>query len=225
MFPSPIKKRSTHAVTCRRACNVTWVPVCGLFSRRAAVQHRRRPRRRGDTRGFERERRIGSANVYRPVARQREREGATEGKKKRQDRLRDTVAAELRRTHESTPTSTLFSVIMNKDDYESLPTSSVAVHMTAGAIAGIMEHCVMYPFDSVKVSLAVPTSPRTRYHRPFYITSSRRRRRSRSAAVARRSTPFASTGRSHHLATPPSCHAAFSSMLSRLTNGGRFISS
>lgn len=40
---------------------------------------------------------------------------------------------------------------MNKDEYESLPTNSVAVHMTAGAVAGIMEHCVMYPFDSVKV--------------------------------------------------------------------------
>jgi len=37
------------------------------------------------------------------------------------------------------------------DDYESLPTESVATHMTAGAIAGIMEHCVMYPLDSVKV--------------------------------------------------------------------------
>ena len=41
---------------------------------------------------------------------------------------------------------------MNADDYETLPTSSVAVHMTAGAFAGIMEHCVMYPLDSVKVT-------------------------------------------------------------------------
>jgi hypothetical protein len=37
------------------------------------------------------------------------------------------------------------------EDYESLPTTSAPVHMTAGAIAGIMEHCVMYPLDSVKV--------------------------------------------------------------------------
>lgn len=44
-----------------------------------------------------------------------------------------------------------YSPSMEKDDYESLPTNSVAVHMTAGALAGIMEHCVMYPFDSVKV--------------------------------------------------------------------------
>lgn len=41
---------------------------------------------------------------------------------------------------------------MNIDEYESLPTGSVAVHMTAGAIAGVMEHCVMYPLDSVKVN-------------------------------------------------------------------------
>lgn len=40
---------------------------------------------------------------------------------------------------------------MNVEDYESLPTASVGVHMTAGAFAGIMEHCVMYPLDSVKV--------------------------------------------------------------------------
>lgn len=37
------------------------------------------------------------------------------------------------------------------DDYEQLPTTSVATNMTAGAIAGVLEHCVMYPLDSVKV--------------------------------------------------------------------------
>lgn len=37
-------------------------------------------------------------------------------------------------------------------DYESLPeTSSFTTFMIAGAIAGIMEHCVMYPIDCVKV--------------------------------------------------------------------------
>lgn len=40
---------------------------------------------------------------------------------------------------------------MNIDDYEQLPTTSVATNMTAGAIAGVLEHCVMYPLDSVKV--------------------------------------------------------------------------
>ncbi|XP_001604399.2 mitoferrin-1 [Nasonia vitripennis] len=39
---------------------------------------------------------------------------------------------------------------MNADDYESLPTQSVGVHMMAGACAGVMEHCVMYSVDSVK---------------------------------------------------------------------------
>ena len=74
-------------------------------------------------------------------------------KKESEDRLRDIVAADLRRTHELT-SKHLSAAIMNVDDYESLPTNSVAVHMTAGAVAGIMEHCVMYPFDSVKVSSA-----------------------------------------------------------------------
>ena len=36
-------------------------------------------------------------------------------------------------------------------DYESLPNTSTAIHLSAGAIAGIMEHCVVYPIDSVKV--------------------------------------------------------------------------
>lgn len=38
-------------------------------------------------------------------------------------------------------------------DYESLPPHvSVVTHMTAGAVAGILEHTVMYPVDSVKVT-------------------------------------------------------------------------
>lgn len=40
---------------------------------------------------------------------------------------------------------------MDVEDYESLPTTSVGVNMAAGAIAGILEHIVMYPMDSVKV--------------------------------------------------------------------------
>lgn len=42
---------------------------------------------------------------------------------------------------------------MNFEDYETLPTTNVLSHMTAGAIAGIMEHCVMYPLDSVKTRM------------------------------------------------------------------------
>lgn len=41
---------------------------------------------------------------------------------------------------------------MNFEDYETLPTTDVSTHMMAGAIAGLMEHCVMYPLDSVKVN-------------------------------------------------------------------------
>ncbi|XP_022662076.1 mitoferrin-2-like isoform X2 [Varroa jacobsoni] len=40
-----------------------------------------------------------------------------------------------------------------EDEYESLPSASTPVHMLAGAAAGIMEHCVMYPLDSVKTRL------------------------------------------------------------------------
>ncbi|XP_008549634.1 mitoferrin-1 [Microplitis demolitor] len=42
---------------------------------------------------------------------------------------------------------------MDIDEYESLPTTSVGVNMTAGASAGIMEHCIMYPVDSVKTRM------------------------------------------------------------------------
>ncbi|CAG8860243.1 Mitoferrin [Caenorhabditis elegans] len=42
-----------------------------------------------------------------------------------------------------------------EDEYESLPTHSVPiqVHLTAGALAGAVEHCVMFPFDSVKTRM------------------------------------------------------------------------
>lgn len=40
------------------------------------------------------------------------------------------------------------------DEYESLPKNitSTSIHLTAGAVAGVMEHCIVYPIDSVKVS-------------------------------------------------------------------------
>ena len=41
--------------------------------------------------------------------------------------------------------------VMEEVDYESLPTSRLSVHLCAGAAAGIMEHCAMYPVDCVKV--------------------------------------------------------------------------
>ncbi len=39
------------------------------------------------------------------------------------------------------------------DDYESLPASApFTVVAAAGSLAGIAEHCAMFPVDSVKVS-------------------------------------------------------------------------
>ncbi|KAJ2608845.1 Fe(2+) transporter [Coemansia sp. RSA 1804] len=45
-------------------------------------------------------------------------------------------------------------------DYEELPAStSLGMHLVAGAAAGIMEHSVMYPFDIVKTRMQVVGSP------------------------------------------------------------------
>lgn len=48
------------------------------------------------------------------------------------------------------------------DEYESLPKNitSTSIHLTAGAVAGVMEHCIVYPIDSVKVSLCWTTDGR-----------------------------------------------------------------
>lgn len=44
-------------------------------------------------------------------------------------------------------------------DYEGLPQgAATSTHMLAGAVAGIMEHCLMYPIDCVKVTNAIPDS-------------------------------------------------------------------
>lgn len=40
---------------------------------------------------------------------------------------------------------------MEEVDYESLPTGRLSAHLCAGAAAGMMEHCAMYPVDCVKV--------------------------------------------------------------------------
>ena len=43
---------------------------------------------------------------------------------------------------------------MDMDDYESLPPSTpLYVSCCAGALAGVAEHCAMYPVDSVKVCI------------------------------------------------------------------------
>lgn len=49
-------------------------------------------------------------------------------------------------------------------EYESIPCASMRVHMLAGAAAGVMEHCVMYPLDSVKTRLqSLRPNPFARY--------------------------------------------------------------
>ncbi len=45
------------------------------------------------------------------------------------------------------------SEVKSDEDYESLPAhTSLYTHMTAGAVAGVLEHTVMFPVDSVKVT-------------------------------------------------------------------------
>ncbi|XP_041880732.1 mitoferrin-1-like [Corvus kubaryi] len=48
--------------------------------------------------------------------------------------------------------------LMDGEDYESLPSgAALGTHMVAGAVAGIMEHTVMYPVDSVKFAAVGPS--------------------------------------------------------------------
>ncbi|CAF0849010.1 unnamed protein product [Adineta steineri] len=51
------------------------------------------------------------------------------------------------------------------DDYESLPESMhPAIHMAAGALAGVGEHCVMYPVDVVKTRMqCINPDPHAKY--------------------------------------------------------------
>lgn len=58
---------------------------------------------------------------------------------------------------------------MNFDDYEQLPTPSVATNMIAGAAAGVLEHCVMYPMDSIKVNHRSVPENVSKFLRLFFI--------------------------------------------------------
>lgn len=56
------------------------------------------------------------------------------------------------------------------DDYESLPeTSTMGTHMLAGAAAGVMEHCVMYPVDAVKVYYIMYLHAYCRYYLSYTV--------------------------------------------------------
>lgn len=50
------------------------------------------------------------------------------------------------------PTLETSSSVETEIDYEGLPQGvATSTHMLAGSVAGIMEHCLMYPIDCVKV--------------------------------------------------------------------------
>uniref|UniRef100_A0A8C3QYF8 Mitoferrin-1 n=1 Tax=Cyanoderma ruficeps TaxID=181631 RepID=A0A8C3QYF8_9PASS len=51
------------------------------------------------------------------------------------------------------------------EEYESLPSgATLGTHMVAGAVAGIMEHAVMYPVDSVKTRMqSLQPDPKAQY--------------------------------------------------------------
>lgn len=53
---------------------------------------------------------------------------------------------------------------MEEVDYESLPTTRLSAHLLAGAAAGVMEHCSMYPVDCVKTRMmALNPDPKASY--------------------------------------------------------------
>jgi len=56
-----------------------------------------------------------------------------------------------------------------EEDYEGLPESSpLAAHMLSGAMAGVAEHCVMYPVDSIKTRMmALSPDPKAVYRNPL----------------------------------------------------------
>ena len=51
-----------------------------------------------------------------------------------------------------------------EDDYESLREgASLGTVMTAGAIAGVMEHCIMFPVDCVKTRMQALACDKTKF--------------------------------------------------------------
>jgi len=52
------------------------------------------------------------------------------------------------------------SLALEDEGYEELPEGSPTVaYLTAGAMAGIMEHCIMYPIDMIKTRMQVLVAP------------------------------------------------------------------
>ncbi|XP_072041978.1 mitoferrin-1-like [Amphiura filiformis] len=70
--------------------------------------------------------------------------------------------------HEEENGLSLSSMFDDDDEYETLPSSTMGTHMMAGAVAGVMEHCVMYPVDSVKTRMqSIKPCPEARYTNVF----------------------------------------------------------
>jgi len=64
-----------------------------------------------------------------------------------------------------------------ESEYEALPTHKIWVHMSAGAIAGLAEHCAMFPLDSVKTRLqSLCPCPETKCPTPVHSLASMVRR-------------------------------------------------
>jgi hypothetical protein len=59
--------------------------------------------------------------------------------------------------------------VVEEIEYEGLENGSIGINMLAGAMAGISEHAVMYPVDSIKVSNTIILS----FHLPcrLFISS------------------------------------------------------
>jgi solute carrier family 25 iron transporter 28/37 len=55
-----------------------------------------------------------------------------------------------------------------EQDYESLPSQSFLVNAGAGTLAGIAEHCVMFPVDSIKTRLQMITDGTTASTKSIY---------------------------------------------------------
>ncbi|KAL4612882.1 mitoferrin-2-like isoform X1 [Arapaima gigas] len=66
----------------------------------------------------------------------------------------------------SSPRSSVEPELLTEPEYEALPQgASLGTHMLAGAVAGIMEHCLMYPVDCVKTRMqSLQPEPAARYH-------------------------------------------------------------
>ncbi|KAJ1563575.1 Fe(2+) transporter, partial [Cladochytrium tenue] len=104
---------------------------------------------------------------------------------------------------------------MSEDDYESLPGSPMHVNMLAGALAGIAEHTVMFPFDSVK-SVQTRMQAMTLYKVPIYtsVMSAMRRIASSEGSMALWrgvNSVFIGAGPAHalHFATYEECKILF----------------